>query len=168
MEGDSENPFENRPIEDEPSLEVNPFENIPSAGVDEPFEDVPILADEFDKSKLALLSGIGFVGLGMFFYFFVIEAWDTMRFILSLMALIVSALVALFYMLDDLRIRPGSMTERGAHFLAGIFLGVLVVLIVATAMVFKEDILKALPIFVIMILTNASVALFLYSMMWEE
>ncbi|MFQ6128818.1 MAG: hypothetical protein ACE5QW_07960 [Thermoplasmata archaeon] len=167
MEGDSENPFENRPIDDEPSFETSPFENIPSA-VEGELEELPLLTDEFDKSKLALLSGIGFVGLAIFFYFFVIVVWDLAQFFLSIGALIVSALVALFYLLDDLMIRPRSMTERGAHFLTGIFLGILVLLIIVTAMVFREDIFKAFPIFVIMILTNASVALFLYSMMWEE
>jgi hypothetical protein len=166
MEGDSENPFENRPIDDEPSFEANPFENVPSA-VKEDME-YPMLADEFDKSKLALVSGIGFVALAIFFYFFVISEWDTTQFTLSLIGLIVSALVALFYLLDDLTIRPKNMTERGAHFLAGIFLGVLALLIIITAMVFQEDILKAFPVFIIMIITNASVALFLYSMMWEE
>ncbi|MFQ6106052.1 MAG: hypothetical protein ACE5QF_00470 [Thermoplasmata archaeon] len=169
MKGDSENPFENRPIQDEPSFEENPFENVPSSVEEiENLEDIPILADEFDRSKLALVSGIGFVGLAIFFYFFVIQVWETTQFILSLAALVVSALVALFYLLDDLTIRPKSMTERGAHFLAGIFLGTLVLLIIATALTFRSDILKAFPVFIIMILTNASVALFLYSMMWEE
>lgn len=167
MEGDSENPFENRPIDDEPSYESNPFENVPST-VREDREEFPMLVDEFDKSKLALISGIGFVALAIFFYFFVIRVWDTTQFILSVIGLIVAALVALFYLLDDLTIRPKNMTERGAHFLSGIFLGVLVLLIIITAMVFQDDILKAFPIFIIMIITNASVALFLYSMMWEE
>jgi len=169
MEGDPENPFENRPIEDEPSIDENPFENVPSA--EEPradLEDIPIVADEFDRSKLALLSGIGFVSLAIFLYFFVILTWDTMLIMLSVTAIVVSALVALFYMLDDLRIRPKSMTERGAHFLAGMSLGVLVLLIISTAMVYQSDVLMAMPVFVVMIVTNASVALFLYSMMWEE
>lgn len=167
MEGDSENPFENRPTDDEPSYEESPFESDPSAAEDE-FDDLPILADEFDRSKLALLSGIGFVSLAIFLYFFVILTWDTMLIMLSVTAIVVSALVALFYMLDDLRIRPKSMTERGAHFLAGMSLGVLVLLIISTAMVYQSDVLMAMPVFVVMIVTNASVALFLYSMMWEE
>jgi hypothetical protein len=169
MGDDSENPFENRPTDDDPMYEENPFENAPSSA--EPmgdFDDLPLVADEFDRSKLALTSGIGFVSLAIFLYFFVIATWDMMLIVLSITAIIVSALVALFYMLDDLRIRPSSMTERSAHFLAGISLGVLALLIISTAMVFQSDFLQAMPVFVVMILTNASVALFLYSMMWEE
>lgn len=169
MEGDSENPFENRPTDDESSYEESPFENTPStAETGEEFDDIPIMADEFDRSKLAMISGVGFVGLAIFLYFFVILTWDTTLIVLSITAIVVSALVALFYMLDDLRIRPRSMTERGAHFLAGITLGVLVLLIISTAMVYQSDVLRGMPVFVVMIVTNASVALFLYSMMWEE
>jgi hypothetical protein len=169
MEGDSENPFENRPIDDEPTYEEDPFENVPSsAEMVSEFGDLPLVADEFDRSKLAMISGVGFVALAIFLYFFVIATGDMMLIGLSITAIVVSALVALFYMLDDLRIRPSSMTERSAHFLAGISLGVLVLLIISTAMVFQSDVLEAMPVFVVMILTNASVALFLYSMMWEE
>lgn len=169
MKGDPENPFENRPIEDEPSLDENPFENIPSA--EEPTEsygDIPVIADEFDRSKLALVSGIGFVGLGIFLYFFVIQYGDMTQIVLSIVGIVVASLVALFYLLDDLTIRPRRMTERGAHFLAGIFLGVLVLLIIVTAMLYQHDILRAFPIFIVMVIANVSVALFLYSMMWEE
>ena len=169
MEGDSENPFENRPIDDEPSYEENPFENVPASSETwKEFDDLPLVADEFDRSKLALVSGIGFVALAIFLYFFVVVTGDIMLIGLSIAAIVVSALVALFYMLDDLRIRPDSMTERSAHFLAGIALGVLVLLIIATAMVYQRDVLEAMPVFVVMVITNASVALFLYSMMWEE
>ncbi|MCJ2563172.1 MAG: hypothetical protein LN417_03670, partial [Candidatus Thermoplasmatota archaeon] len=71
MEGDSENPFENRPTDDESSYEESPFENAPSTAEDE-FDDLPVVADEFDRSKLAMISGVGFVSLAIFLYFFVI------------------------------------------------------------------------------------------------
>ena len=87
MEGDSENPFENRPTDDESSYEESPFENVPSTvEIEGEFDNVPILADEFDRSKLALISGIGFVALAIFLYFFVIQTWDSMLIVLSIMA----------------------------------------------------------------------------------
>jgi hypothetical protein len=152
----------------------NPFENRPgtsSHGSD--FEEEYIEVDEFDKSKLSFVSGIGFVGLAFVIYFFVIVPGDTFLLGLAVVTIIISALVAFFYLLDDLRIRPSSLTERGARFISGIFFMVLVILLFLPLMMHwpnTDDIDLAIPLTLlpIIILTHGSVALFLYSMLWEE
>jgi hypothetical protein len=86
---------------------------------------------------------------------------------------IISILVALFYLLDDLKIRVSSLTERGARFISGIFFMVLIIILFVPLMMHwpnTQDIDLTIPLTLIpiIILTHGSVALFLYSMLWEE
>lgn len=155
---DGDSPFENRPSD-------SPF----GTDYDEEYVDL----DEFDKSKLSFVSGIGFVGLVFVVYFFVIVPGNLLLLGLSIAAIIISALVAFFYLLDDLRIRASSLTERGARFISGIFFMVLVILLFIPLMMHwpnTENIDLAIPLTLlpVIILTHGSVALFLYSMLWEE
>lgn len=174
---DDDNPFErgttasrSNDIDDGGS----PFENRPlgtSSGGS--YDEEYVNLDEFDKSKLSFVSGIGFVGLVFVLYFFVIVPGDLLLLGLSIAAIIISILVAFFYLLDDLRIRPSSLTERGARFVSGIFFMVLVILLFIPLMMHwpnTENIDLAIPLTLlpIIILTHGSVALFLYSMLWEE
>jgi hypothetical protein len=174
---DDDNPFErgstptrSNDIDDGGS----PFENRPfSTSIDGGYDDEYVELDEFDKSKLSFVSGIGFVGLIFVMYFFVIVPGDPLLLGLSIAAIIVSALVAFFYLLDDLRIRPSSLTERGARFISGIFFMILVILLFTPLMMHwpntdEIDITIPLTLLPIIILTHGSVALFLYSMLWEE
>lgn len=162
-----ENPFENRPVEldEEPSFKENPFENVPREA---DYEEIPILTEEFDRSKLALISGVGFVGLAIFLYFFILTSGEPLFIALSVFSIVTSTLIALFYLLDDLTIRPTKMTERAAHLFSGIFLGILIFLIIETVLLYPGDLIKVGSIFIVMVLTNVSVALFLYSLLWEE
>jgi hypothetical protein len=152
----------------------SPFENRPSSssfGAD--YDEEYVELDEFDKSKLSFVSGIGFVGLVFVMYFFVIVPGGLLLLGLSVTAIIISALVAFFYLLDDLRIRPSSLTERGARFVSGIFFMVLVILLFIPLMMHwpntdEIDIAIPLTLLPIIVLTHGSVALFLYSMLWEE
>ncbi|UCD92246.1 MAG: hypothetical protein JSV43_08535 [Methanobacteriota archaeon] len=173
---EDENPFETRsetplaPVDDD---EVNPFENVPSeTGYGYGDEDV-LEYDEFDKSKLAFVSGIGFVGLGFILYFFVIEPNIPNLMTFSIIAIILSTIVAFFYLFDDLKIRTTKLTERGARFISGIFFMVLTILFIVALMTYwpsisNMDLTSPIVLTVVIVLTNASVALFLYSMLWEE
>ncbi len=150
------------------------FENRPSGtssggSYDEDYVEL----DEFDKSKLATVSGMGFVGLGAFFVLFVIMPGNMLLIGLAVPALIISALVAFFYLLDDLRIRPTSLTERSSRFMSGILVMILFILLFVPLIMNwpnTEDIDLTIPLTLlpVIVLTNASVALFLYSMLWEE
>ncbi len=154
--------------------EENPFENKTSGtshggGYEEDYVEL----DEFDKSKLATVSGMGFVGLGAFFFLFVIMPGNMLLIGLAVPALIISALVAFFYLLDDLRIRPTSLTERSSRFMSGILIMILFILLFVPLIMNwpnTEDIDLTIPftLLPVIVLTNASVALFLYSMLWEE
>ncbi len=174
---DEDNPFE-REIgpagRDSIDDDINPFENRPSS---DPFahehRDDLLDIDEFDRSKLAFVSGIGFVSLGFIYYFLVIVPGNVMLLGLSTLSILISILVAFFYLLDDLRIRTTSLTERGARFISGIFFMVLVILIFMPILVSwpnTQDIDMSIPftLIPIILLTHGSVALFLYSMLWEE
>ncbi|TET91395.1 MAG: hypothetical protein E3J35_02980 [Methanomassiliicoccales archaeon] len=171
---EEENPFETRsetPLAPAVEDELNPFENIPS---DVGYGDEEVLDyDEFDKSKLSFVSGIGFVTLGFILYFFVIVPEVPNLLTFSVMAIIFSTVVAFFYLLDDLKIRTTKLTERGARFLSGIFFMVLVILFIVALMTYwpsisNMDLTSPIVLVVVIVLTNASVALFLYSMLWEE
>ena len=171
---DDDNPFE-RGTTPARSHDIgdggSPFENRPSGtssggSSDEDYVDL----DEFDKSKLATVSGMGFVGLAAFFVLFVIMPGNMLLIGLAIPALIISALVAFFYLLDDLRIRPGSLTERSSRFMSGILIMVLLFVPLIMNWPNTEDIDLTIPLTLlpVIVLTNASVALFLYSMLWEE
>ncbi|MFQ5884388.1 MAG: hypothetical protein ACE5IO_04735 [Thermoplasmata archaeon] len=173
---DEENPFETRsetPLAPPDEDELNPFENVPSdTGYGYGDEEV-LDYDEFDKSKLSFVSGIGFVTLGFILYFFVIVPEVSNLLTFSVMAIIFSTVVAFFYLLDDLKIRTTKLTERGARFLSGIFFMVLVILFIVALMTYwpsisNLDLTSPIVLMVVIVLTNASVALFLYSMLWEE
>jgi hypothetical protein len=174
---DEDNPFE-RGIESSNSVDddFNPFENRPGATPSSYQGDVDddyIEIDEFDKSRLAFISGIGFVGLFFVLYFFVIVPGGMLLLGLAIASIIISILVAFFYLLDDLKIRMSSLTERGARFISGIFFMVLVIILFVPLMMHwpnTEDIDITIPLTLlpIIILTHGSVALFLYSMLWEE
>jgi hypothetical protein len=152
----------------------SPFENKTSdSSGGGSYDDEYVELDEFDKSRLSLVSGMGFVGLAIVLYLFVIVPGDPLLIGLSIAAIIISILVAFFYLLDDLRIRPSSLTERGARFISGIFFMVLVVLLFIPLIMHwpnTDDIDIAVPLTLlpVIILTHGSVALFLYSMLWEE
>ena len=172
-----DNPFE-RGVGTSDSVEdeFNPFENQPGTApsryagdIDEEYADI----DEFDKSRLAFISGIGFVGLFFVLYFFVIIPGDALLLGLSIASVTISVLVALFYLLDDLKIRISSLTERGARFISGIFFMVLIIILFVPLMMHWPntqdiDITIPLTLIPIILLTHGSVALFLYSMLWEE
>lgn len=173
---DEENPFETRTeIASVPEGdEENPFENRPGdASVGYQADEELLEYDEFDRSKLSFLSGGGFVALGIIFYLFVYLPGDSLLMTLSVASIILSTLVAFFYLLDDLKIRTTKLTERGARFISGIFFMILIVLLFIPLMAAWPnlrdiDIPIPLTLIPIIVLTHASVALFLYSMLWEE
>jgi len=169
MEEDFEkNPFENRPMDIEhQTSHSSPFENIPAETIGEYEEELPLLTEEFDRSKLSLVSGMGFVILAFLFYFFIYLGGDPYHWMLAITSMFISSLVALFYLLDDLTFKPLFVTERSAHFMAGIFLGILLLFAFITMMT-VSNIRDVAAIYLLAVVANVSVATFLYSMFWEE
>jgi F0F1-type ATP synthase assembly protein I len=126
-----------------------------------------VAVERVSKSMVALASGVGFVLIGIVLYFFLNKYGDTDTYMMVFLMLLFSALIAFFYLLDELTIRPTSMTNRGMHFISGMFLGALILLIIIILNSY-DDWLYIIPFFALAILMNVSVALFLYALMWEE
>ncbi len=174
--------------DDDKAFDDDPFERIPSdlsytgtkkaesRGSMEPSTGTSEVSDEefkyihterVGKSTLALISGMGFVLIAILLYFFLSRYGDMDTYIITFLALLFATLISFFYLLDDLTIRPHFITNRGAHFISGMFLGALVLLIIMVLNT-NWDILFIIPFFVVTILMSVSVALFLYALLWEE
>ncbi|MFX0206451.1 MAG: hypothetical protein ACFFDT_10740 [Candidatus Hodarchaeota archaeon] len=165
----------------------NPFENVPDDFVTKreeisvkkkqrkvdpilhELEKLPTIPYEFeDKSKLAMVAGFGFVFVAVLIYIGIVPKGETNVYIFSITSLIISILIPFFYMLDDLRIRPIKISERGTRFFAGILLAFLFILIFIMLEYFWPDFILIIYLLIIILLTNVSFTLFLYSMLWEE
>jgi hypothetical protein len=172
---------------DDDSLDDNPFENLPSdlsysgskpvkkGGADESpadFTDAELdeylLADGVSKSALALVSGVGFVFVALLIYFFVTTYSDFNVYILLFLGILLPTLISAFYLLDELTIRPLWLTSRGGHFISGMFLGGLALLIIFVLNTYSDWLLFIIPFLIIIVLMSTCVSLFLYAMLWEE
>ena len=87
---------------------------------------------------------------------------------MTFLTLLFASLIAFFYLLNDLTISPARMTSRGSHFISGMILGALALLTIMVLNLYPEDWLFIIVLFMLTIFMNACVALFLYSLMWEE
>ncbi len=173
--------------EDDDSMDDNPFENIPSdlsysgprtskkkgaAAPPADFADAEL--DEYlleggvSKSALALVSGVGFVFVALLVYFFMTTYSDFNVYVLLFLAMLLPTLISVFYLLDELTIRPLWMTSRGGHFISGMFLGGLALLIIFVLNTYSDWLLFIIPFLIIVVLMSTCVSLFLYAMLWEE
>jgi hypothetical protein len=178
-DSDDENPFENLPSDlaytAPPAKKRTATKTVAKtadktaamAGTEVTYDDDLIDLAPVSKSTLALVSGLGFVIIAVILYFVFNMYSDMDTIILTILGLFFSALIAFFYLLDELTIRPSWMTSRGGHFISGMFLGALALLIVVILNSYS-DWLFLFPLFLVLILMNVSVAFFLYSMAWEE
>jgi hypothetical protein len=172
---------------DDDSLDDNPFENIPSdlsysgskkvkkGGEDASSPELSdaeldeyLLAEGVSKSALALVSGVGFVFVALLVYFFVTMYSDFNVYILLFLGILLPTLISVFYLLDELTIRPLWLTSRGGHFISGMFLGGLALLIIFVLNTYTDWIFFIIPFLVIVVLMSSCISLFLYAMLWEE
>lgn len=93
--------------------------------------DLDDIADlDVDESKLALLSGIGFVLLIVYFIFVM---WPLEGFLLySVLLMIFSISFPFLFYLDEMSFAPMSLGEYGSKFLAGIMFMLMVVVLALT------------------------------------
>ncbi len=127
-----------------------------------------------DKSFLAMLSGLGFFVAVLLLVFGV---WNLSSQVpvgapaftgLTVVGLAIAIVIPYLWMLDDLRVRPRSIRKSHARFMAGPLIGVLAITLFFLFSLAAQDwLLIGLAIAVVAI-TQASVSLFLYSMLWEE
>ncbi|MCK4717679.1 MAG: hypothetical protein KAT70_03330 [Thermoplasmata archaeon] len=139
---------------------------------------VDIDISEMDRGSLAMLAGVGFIGIVMYFYFFLTgegyeEIYPTM-----VILILFSSLSALFYLFEDLnamfnlalsRDDPDEFrtkVKRGSNFLAGMLLMGMVGMNLVVFTNYDSD--MALRMIIITLLTLVSVFLLLYSMFMAE
>jgi ABC-type transport system involved in cytochrome c biogenesis permease subunit len=124
------------------------------------------------KSTLALLSGVGFMAILVFLYFMIDaerpgDVWG-----MCIVAIILSGLMTLFYLFDDLRIKPAFITRRNSNFVAGMLWLLVMVIIVIGFSSFTApptyQIWDGFRIFILALLSAFSVFLLLYSMFTED
>ncbi|MCD6461943.1 MAG: hypothetical protein J7L61_04290 [Thermoplasmata archaeon] len=133
---------------------------------------------EVDKSLLAMLSGVGFVGIAMFFYFFMPPEEYSAAYVPSILAIVMASLIALFYLLDDMSFMfnmalsrddpDGFKTKvrRSARLLSGMFLMGLAFVNLVVFTTEGGDV--ELRVLIVSLLTAFSVFLFIYSMFMAE
>jgi len=168
---EDENPFENVPEEfSEASEEPEAAPEVPAVPPEIPeLEELPPLAVESEnKSRLAMASGFGFVFLAVVFYVGIVRTGVFQTYVFGIAGIVLPALIAFFYMLDDLRVRPVRTTERETRFVAGMLLALMVLFVFTMFSFYWPDYMQIAYFVAVMVLATLSFALFLYSMLWEE
>lgn len=160
-----ENPFIDRPLDkeaigDEKKTRQKEAQAPPSVS--------PIVYGWLDKDKLAMLSGFGFFLTAVIFYFLVVTRGDLALYGYTAWGMALGGLIPFFYMLSDLSIKPARITERVAHFVSGLFLGILVIEVIATLFAFKDDFGRTGSVMLLTFMTLVFTATTLYSMLWIE
>jgi hypothetical protein len=170
---EDENPFENTPDEfadagtGAGAAPATERAERTSAHMD--FKDLAQLSPRVaSKGRLAMGAGAAFVLLVVLVYLGIVMQGGLYTYVFGISGMVLSTLVAFFYMLDDLRIRPLRVTERGTKFVAGMIWALLLLLTFVMTSIFWPDYLRLIYLYAIFVLTNASFALFFYSMLWEE
>lgn len=121
-----------------------------------------------DKSILAMLSGFGFFVAVLLLVFGIWTLGGPTYTTVTVAGLVVAILIPYLWMLDDLRVRPMSIKRTHARFMAGPLIGILAIIFFGLFSLANQSwLLMALGVTVVVI-TAASVSLFLYSMLWEE
>jgi hypothetical protein len=121
-----------------------------------------------DKSILAMLSGFGFFVSVLLLVFGVWSLGGPVYTALTVVGLFVATPIPYLWMLDDLRVRPKHIPRTHARFMTGPLIGVLAIIVFGQfSLADRRWLLAALGVTVVVI-TAASVSLFLYSMLWEE
>ena len=129
-------------------------------------------AEDFDRSKLAYVSGVGFMAIILFYVFFMGERSDV--FIHSLILLIMGALMVFCFLFDELWFMVNAAlksddaesyqtkVKRGSNFFSGILLmGIAGIILI----IFMDyGIMDGIHLMVLTFLSAFSVFLLLYSM----
>ncbi len=126
-----------------------------------------------DRSRFAMVSGLGFFILALVLYFLVVAPGDGVLGTLGAAGMGLTAAAVYFWMAHDLRIRPRALSRHMARFIAGPLLGLLALVGLATLFVYAgpsgppNGWAKVATVFGLEFGTAASVSLLFYSMLWE-
>jgi hypothetical protein len=154
-------------------------EEGPEAAYDEreapPVRREPVRpAGRQDKSVLAMVSGLGFfvvvllLGFGVWNASAAVPTGPPAYTGLTIIGVVLAIVIPYLWMLDDLRLRPKGINKAHARFMAGPLIGVLAILLFVLFVLAEQDWLLIAVAVAAIAITQASVSLFLYSMLWEE
>jgi hydrogenase-4 membrane subunit HyfE len=122
---------------------------------------------DFEKSSLSLLAGFGLVAIAGFFYLFMREKpGDVLA--ISVIAIILSTMMILFFLFDKLKFCPSFITDRNSNLVAGMLFAVIFLLLIVTFTEIVEEAFDGLLIMVLTALTSFSVFLLLFSLLMED
>ena len=170
MSGGADGWEEIRPEEAEIALaeeEIPLAEELPAAEGEAPAEPAHV-----DRSRYALVSGLGFFVLGLVVYLFVVVPGDPALAVLCAAGMALTAAAVYFWMADDLRLRPRNLSRSALRFIAGPLLGLLALVGLATLVTFLGPSAppgewgKAATVFLLEFGTAATVSLLFYSLLW--
>lgn len=122
---------------------------------------------DLQKSTLAMLAGFGLVAIVLFFYMFMRNKPDNVIG-LSILLIILSSLMMLFFLLDKLRFCPPSITDKSSNLVAGLLFGAVFFIIVLTFTEWVEEAFDGFLIVVLTALTSFSVFLLFFSLFMED
>ena len=122
---------------------------------------------DFEKSSLSLLAGFGIVAIIGFFYLFMRDKPSEVIY-LSVLMVILSSFMMLFFLLDKLRFCPSFITDRNSNLIAGMFFSIIFLIIVVSFTEIVEELFDAVLIVILTALTSFSVFLLLYSLLMED
>ena len=126
-----------------------------------------------DRSVFAMLSGLGFFIVALLL---VLGIWNLAASVpagapafvgVIVLGLVLAGVIPFLWMLGDLRIRSRRIRKSHARFIAGPLIGVLAIVLSALFTLSNGNWLLAALAIVVVAVSQASVALFLYSMLWE-
>ncbi len=127
-----------------------------------------------DKSVLAMASGLGFfvvvllLGFGVWNLSAPVPMGAPAYTGLTIVGVVLAIAIPYLWMLDDLRIRPRGIKKTHARFMAGPLIGVLAILLFVLFILAEQNWLLVVLAIAVIAITQASVSLFLYSMLWQE
>ena len=94
---------------------------------------------DVDEGKMALISGIGFVLLAVYFYFVIlnIEPVDGVEYnlIFGILLLAFALLFPFLFYLDEMSFAPASLGDTASKFLAGI---IFMLMVVVLALIYQD------------------------------
>jgi hypothetical protein len=98
-----------------------------------------------DRVPISFLSGFAWAGLGGFFYYFFFDEPFTRYedaqtiFWISILMVVIASMAVFFNLLDNTYFAPRWATKRHMFFLSGILFGIIVAIVLVTALMFNED-----------------------------
>jgi hypothetical protein len=122
---------------------------------------------DIERSSLSLLAGVGIIAIIFFFVFFMANRPGEMI-MWAIVLMILSAIMMLFYLFDKLKFAPMAITDTNSNLVAGMLLAIIAFIIIMLFTGLAKELIDALLIIIITVLTSFTTFLLLFSLFMEE